>query len=265
MENTILDRIMARKFDEVMSMRREATEAQWLTRAREAEPTRRFAAAIADKVEDAGTAIIAEVKRASPSKGVICTGPFDPAAIARGYTENGAACLSCLTDKDFFQGDVAYLKEMRAASPLPIIQKDFIFSTYQIAQARSNGADCILLIMAVLSVPQAQELEQAALELDMDVLVEIHDENELEQAFDLRTRLLGINNRNLKTFAIDLNTTVRLAPSASQGAMVISESGIYSHKDIARLKGHGVHAFLIGESLMRESDPGKALGKLLDR
>ncbi|OSM05267.1 putative indole-3-glycerol phosphate synthase [Magnetofaba australis IT-1] len=210
-------------------------------------------------------AVIAEVKMASPSKGRIFPAEkkFDPAAIAAGYAEHGAACISCLTDHDFFQGHEEYLTAIRESVAAPVLRKDFLYDPYQVLEARAMGADAILLIMAVLSVPQAQELEAAALDQGLDVLVEVHDEAELDAAHELKTPLMGVNNRNLRTFETSLETTVRLGERAEKSRLLVSESGIHSATDIRMLNAHGVRAFLIGEAFMKSGDPGPALGALL--
>ncbi|MBF0625934.1 MAG: indole-3-glycerol phosphate synthase TrpC [Magnetococcales bacterium] len=260
----ILDRIMARKREEVAERRARLPEARLLEQARGTTPPRSFRDALIAK-SATGPAIIAEVKRASPSKGLIHPGegPFDPLAIARGYERHGAAGISCLTDRDFFQGHEDYLTRIRGGVACPVLRKDFIRDPYQVIEARAIGADAILLILAVLDLGQALELEAAARELALEVLVEVHDEAELEAAHDLATPLLGINNRNLKTFETRLETTLRLAGRAAAGRLVVSESGIRTGEDIRLLRNHGVNAFLIGESLMKQPDPGAALAALL--
>ncbi|MBF0371124.1 MAG: indole-3-glycerol phosphate synthase TrpC [Magnetococcales bacterium] len=259
----ILDRIMETKREEVARGRSQTPEARLLATIRDLPATRGFADAIESRIKVGGLGVIAEIKRASPSKGVIREGVFDPAWIAERYQENGAACLSCLTDRDYFQGDDAYINQIRERVSLPVLRKDFLFDPYQVVEARAIGADAILLIMAVLSNDQAGELEEAARELHMDVLVEVHDEAELERAHDLKTPLLGINNRNLKTFETTLETTLNLAPRADGERRIISESGIRGPEDIKTLRENGIDAFLIGEAFMREEDPGEGLAKIL--
>jgi len=262
---TILDRILDRKLEEIAERRPKRSEAQLLDDAGSATAPRGFIDAIRGRTERKQPAVIAEVKRASPSKGLICKAdPFDPAAVARGYKENGAACISCLTDRDYFQGHEDYLKSIREAIDLPVLRKDFLIDPYQIVEARAIGADAILLIMAALEIPQALELEAAAHELGMDVLAEVHDEAELEAAHELKTPLLGVNNRNLKTFETDLETTFRLAERAEEDRIIVSESGISSPAEIARLADGGVFAYLVGGALMQENDPGAALARLLE-
>ncbi|MBF0127041.1 MAG: indole-3-glycerol phosphate synthase TrpC [Magnetococcales bacterium] len=267
MSNTILDRIMARKREEVASARRRLSESRLLQECAGLAPPRGFAAALLQKTRAGEPAVIAEVKLASPSRGRIFPAglPFDPAAIAEGYAQHGATCISCLTDRDFFQGDGAYVERIRDRTTLPVLRKDFLSDPYQVAESRFLQADAILLIMAVLEVAQARELEAAALELGMDVLVEVHDEAELEAAHELKTPLMGINNRDLKRFITDLGTTFRLAKRVEQGRVVVAESGIRSAEDVRALMDHQVHALLIGESFMKEADPGAALGSLLKK
>ena len=206
-------------------------------------------------------AVIAEVKKASPSKGVLRE-HFVPAEIADSYALHGAACLSVLTDERFFQGSAAYLRQARAACALPVLRKDFIIDEYQVVEARALGADCILLIAACLSNVQMADLEAAALALGMDVLVEVHDGDELDRALRLKTPLLGINNRNLKTFEVTLDTTLALLPGVPAGKLLVTESGILARADVQRLRAADVHAFLVGETFMRAPDPGAALAAL---
>lgn len=206
-------------------------------------------------------AVIAEIKKASPSRGVL-RADFDPAAIARSYERGGAACMSVLTDKEFFQGDAEHLKAARAACALPALRKDFIVDPWQVHESRMLGADCILLIAACLSRGEMLELESVAHSLGMAVLVEVHDGEELEKAAALKTPLLGINNRNLKTFETKLETTIDLLPRVPKGKIVVTESGILAPADVARMRGHGVETFLVGEAFMRAAAPGVALKKL---
>jgi indole-3-glycerol phosphate synthase len=229
-----------------------------------AEPVRGFLTAMESRLAASDPAVIAEVKKASPSKGVIRE-DFDPPAIAAAYEKAGAACMSVLTDRDFFQGHEDYLVAARAACRLPVIRKDFIVDTYQVAEARAINADCILLIVACLEDAQMQELAHCAQELGMDVLVEVHDERELERALVLETRLVGINNRNLHTFETSLDTTFRLLPEVPSDLIVITESGIHTEKDVKTMRQNGVHSFLVGEAFMREEDPGEALKALFFR
>ncbi|MES2677361.1 MAG: indole-3-glycerol phosphate synthase TrpC [Pseudomonadota bacterium] len=221
-----------------------------------------FAAAIEEKLKQNKCAIIAEVKKASPSKGII-RADFDPVAIAKTYQENGATCLSVLTDEKYFMGKNEYLSAIRKEVDLPILRKDFIIDPYQIWEAKLIGADCILLIMAMLSEKQAIELEQTALDIGLSVLIEIHDEEELQKALKLKSRLIGINNRNLKTFEISLSTSVDLATKIPQDKIIICESGIFTKADILEMQKISINAFLVGESLMRQGDIGLALRNLL--
>ena len=269
----ILDQIMARKHAEVVAARRQVPESQLLRQVGEVPPVRGFAAALQETVRSCrdGTgqkpAIIAEIKRGSPSRGRIHPdqeGLFLPARIAQGYARHGATCLSCLTDRDFFMGDDAFLAAIRQAVSLPVLRKDFVFDPYQVIQSRVLGADAILLILAVLQGDQAMELEATARELGLDVLVEVHDEAELDRAHDLKTPLIGINNRDLKSFVTSLDTSIRLAGRVEPGRMVVAESGIHTAEDLVHLQQHGIFAFLIGEAFMREVDPGAALGKMLE-
>ena len=225
-------------------------------------PARGFAAAIQSVVNANNTAVIAEIKKASPSKGVIRE-HFDPASIARDYEEGGATCLSVLTDEKYFQGSARYLQQARAACDLPVLRKDFIVDAYQLYEAREMGADAILLIAAALGDPLMSDLEQTAFALGLDVLVEVHDHQELERALRLQTPLVGVNNRNLRTFETSLQTTIDLLVDMPADKIVVSESGFHSSKDIHQLTTHGVRSFLIGEAFMREENPGVALSAML--
>jgi indole-3-glycerol phosphate synthase len=258
---TILDRIMARKRQEVAERRAHVSLYQLEQRAQGQEPPRGFAAAVQRRVAAAEPGIIAEVKKASPSKGVI-RADFDPATIASSYERGGATCLSVLTDIDFFQGADVYLEQARGTCALPVLRKDFTADPYQVVEARAIGADAILLIVAVLSDGQLQELAHAAAEAELDVLVEVHDRAELERALELPTPLLGINNRNLHTFETRLDTTLDLLPHIPEGRIVVTESGIHSAEDVALMRRHDVHAFLVGEAFMRADDPGEKLREL---
>jgi indole-3-glycerol phosphate synthase len=257
----ILREIMARKAVEV-AVRRQRLPLQALTVAlTAASPTRGFADALLAKVAAGQPAVIAEIKKASPSKGVLRE-DFHPAEIAAGYERGGAACLSVLTDLDFFQGCDDYLKEARAACGLPVIRKDFILDPYQVLEARVLGADCILLIAACLSDARMRDLNAQALELGMDVLIEVHDRAELERALPLPGRLIGINNRDLRTFQVSLETTLALIDAIPPGRLLVTESGILNRDHVARMRAHGVNAFLVGEAFMRAEEPGEELRRL---
>lgn len=254
---TILDRIVESKRAEVASARKDLPEHRLSELAREAPPARDFAGALRAR----NPAVIAEIKRASPSRGVL-RADFDPASIARSYERAGAACLSVLTDREFFQGAPEHLQAARAACALPVLRKDFVIDPYQVLESRAMGADCILLIAACLSAQQMAELESAAHGLGMAVLVEVHDANELDVAARLRTPLIGVNNRNLRTFETRLETTLELLPRVPKERLVVAESGILERTDVSTLQDAGVGAFLVGEAFMRASDPGKALQNL---
>jgi len=258
----ILQRILARKAEEIAERSAVLPLAELSARIDDAPPTRGFAAAIEDKLAAGLPAVIAEVKKASPSKGVI-RADFDPAAIARSYAAGGAACLSVLTDRDFFQGSEAYLEQARAACELPLLRKDFVIDPYQVYEARAIGADCILLIVAALGDGALLELSLLAAELDLDVLCEVHDGEELERALALPVPLIGVNNRNLRSFETSLDTSLALKPRmAGDDRVLVAESGIHTREDVARLRAAGIHAFLVGEAFMRAEDPGQALDRL---
>ena len=223
--------------------------------------TRDFVGALRNKIAAGQAAVIAEVKKASPSKGVLRE-DFIPADIAQSYAEHGAACLSVLTDKDFFQGSVDYLKQARASCDLPVLRKDFMVDPYQVYEARVMGADCILLIAACLTDAQMAEMEAIARSLDMAVLVEVHDAAELQRALKLKTPLVGINNRNLRTFEVTLETTIGMLKDVPADRLLITESGILQQADVQKMRDAHVHAFLVGEAFMRAPDPGKALAEL---
>ncbi len=257
----ILDKIVAVKRQEVAAaMRRKPLEAVRFD-AESRVLTRDFVGALRAKTAAGQPAVIAEVKKASPSKGVL-RADFIPADIAQSYAEYGAACLSVLTDKDFFQGSVDYLKQARASCDLPVLRKDFIVDPYQVYESRVMGADCILLIAACLDDAQMKSLEALALSLDMAVLVEVHDRAELDRALKLKTPLLGINNRNLQTFEVSLDTTLTLLKDVPADRLLVTESGITTPADVARMRAAGVNAFLVGEAFMRAEDPGVALAAL---
>ncbi|MFQ6024359.1 MAG: indole-3-glycerol phosphate synthase TrpC [Acidiferrobacterales bacterium] len=256
-----LERILARKAQEVIE-RAESLPLRELSRQVEAAPTPRgFVHALRARVEKDGLAVIAELKKASPSKGVLAA-DFRPAEIARSYEQHGATCLSVLTDTDFFQGSDEHVREVRAACALPVLRKDFTIDTYQVYEARIIGADCILLIVAALGDTHMRELTVLARELGLDVLLEVHDKQELERALQVDTQLIGINNRNLHTFDVSLQTTLELLEKVPTDRLVITESGIHSTDDVALLCKHGVNAFLVGEAFMRAADPGARLAEL---
>jgi indole-3-glycerol phosphate synthase len=257
----ILARILAVKREEVAAAQRDRPLAAVRAAAAAAPPPRPFAGALRAALDADRAAVIAEVKKASPSKGVL-RADFDPAAIARSYAANGAACLSVLTDRQFFQGAPEYLAAARDACTLPALRKDFTIDEYQVYEARAMGADAILLIVAALDLPRMTALEAAARSLGLGVLVEIHEAAELDLALRLESPLLGINNRNLRTFETRLETTLDLLPRIPGDRLVITESGILSRDDVARMRAAGVHAFLVGEAFMRAPEPGEALARL---
>jgi len=254
---SILERIVAAKRAEVARARAHAPLAAVQAEARAASPVRDFAGPLRAR----RPAVIAEIKKASPSRGVLRE-QFDPAAIARSYERSGAACLSVLTDREFFQGAVDHLVAARSACGLPVLRKDFVIEPYQAFESRALGADCILLIAACLTFAEMSELEQTAMDLGMAVLVEVHDADELEAAAGLKTPLIGINNRNLRTFETRLDTTLALLPQVPRGRIVVTESGILNAADVQRMRAAGVETFLVGEAFMRATDPGTALREL---
>jgi len=258
---TILNKINARKQAEIEAGLKQVSLAEMQDLAAQAEAPRGFVAAMQRKLDVGHSAVIAEIKKASPSKGVL-RDPFDPVAIAKSYQQHGAACLSVLTDVDFFQGAVDYLKQARAAVSLPVIRKDFIIDAYQVYEARAMAADCILLIAASLSDDKMAELAELAQQLGMDVLIEVHDGEELSRALKIPLPLIGINNRNLHTFEVSLQTTLDLLAQIPQDRIVVTESGILSADDVALMRNHRVNSFLVGEAFMRSPDPGDALEKL---
>ncbi len=257
----ILQRILATKVEEVAAAKRERSSAQVLAEARRAGPTRNFEAALRGKIAAGRAAVIAEIKKASPSKGVLRP-IFDPAQIAARYEAGAAACLSVLTDRPYFQGAPEHLTAARAAVALPALRKDFIVDEYQIAEARAWGADAVLLIVAALDDARLAAFEACANDLGMAVLVEVHDGAELDRALKLATPLIGVNNRNLRTFEVSLATTLDLLPRVPADRLVVTESGILAGADVATMRAHGVHAFLVGEAFMRAADPGQALATL---
>ena len=257
---TILDTIMARKVEEVAARQAQVSIAALEEKAAR-QKTRGFEAALQAKVAAGQSAVIAEVKRASPSKGIIRE-DFQPALHAKQYQSGGAACLSVLTDVDYFQGADDYLIAARNACQLPVLRKDFVYDPYQVVEAAALGADCILLIMAVLSDEQARELQSVATEFGMDSLVEVHDGQELDRALGLPSGILGINNRNLHTFETSLQTTIGLLDRIPAGRMLVTESGILNADDVKLMRDHDIHGFLVGEAFMRQADPGQAMASL---
>ena len=259
----ILDKIVAVKREEVPVARALHSEAALRELAAAQSAPRGFTAALRAKLAAGLPAVIAEIKKASPSKGVIRE-HFVPAEIAASYARHGAACLSVLTDQRFFQGHADYLRQARAACPLPVLRKDFMIDPYQVLEARAMGADCILLIAACLSDAQMAELEACAIDQGLDVLVEVHDGDELDRALRLQTPLLGINNRNLRSFEVTLDTTLGLLPRVPTDRLLVTESGITGRADVQHMRAAQVHAFLVGEAFMRADDPGAALAALFD-
>ena len=257
----ILRRILAHKVQEVTEQAERLPLRELSHRIEHASAVRPFAGALRAAVDAGRPAVIAEIKRASPSAGVIRP-HFEPAAIARSYEAGGATCLSVLTDREFFQGGDEYLREARAVCRLPVLRKDFIVDEYQVYEARAIEADCILLIVAALGDAQLRELAGLAAHLEMDVLVEVHDEAELDRALALDTPLIGVNNRDLRTFRTRLDTTLRLKARVPEDRLVVTESGIHTREDVARMRANGVHAFLVGEAFMRAPDPGQKLAEL---
>jgi indole-3-glycerol phosphate synthase len=257
----ILNKIVAVKREEVAAALGKKSLAAMRADAESRVLTRDFEGAMRAKIAAGQAAVIAEIKKASPSKGVL-RAEFIPADIAQSYAEHGAACLSVLTDKQFFQGSVDYLKQARASCDLPVLRKDFMIDAYQVYEARAMGADAILLIAACLDDAQMADLEAMARSLDMAVLVEVHDRAELERALKLKTRLVGINNRNLRTFEVTLQTTLDMLSDVPTDRLLVTESGILNAADVRRMRDANVHAFLVGEAFMRAAEPGEALAKL---
>jgi len=259
--STILDRIVATKREEVAERKAHTPIEALRERLADAEAPRGFAARLQQAAAQKRPGVIAEIKKASPSKGVIRE-QFEPVAIAQSYAANGAACLSVLTDEQYFQGSDRYLVDVHDAVDLPVIRKDFMVDEYQITESRALGADCVLLIAACLNIMRLTVLHAQAKGMGMDVLIEVHDQAELEAALSLQPSLIGINNRNLKTFETSLDTTIELLPHISQGVTVVTESGIATTEDVARMREHDVHCFLVGEAFMRADDPGAELHNL---
>ena len=257
----ILDRILKVKATEIAAAQARIDLAAMRREAEQAAPTRGFEAALRARITAGQAAVIAEIKKASPSKGVI-RADFNPAEIAADYAAHGAACISVLTDEQFFQGSPAYLKAARAACDLPVLRKDFMIDAYQVYEARAWGADCILLIVAALKLDEMKALEALAHTLGMAVLVEVHDAAELDLALQLKTPLLGINNRNLRTFETSLENTIVLLPRIPQDKLVVTESGILGSDDVKRMRSHHVNAFLVGEAFMKAPSPGAELQRL---
>ena len=262
----ILEKICAVKREEIAAAQRRMPLAEMRRDAESRVLTRDFVGAMRAKLAQNQAAVIAEIKKASPSKGVIRKGEFIPADIAQSYAQGdgkvSAACLSVLTDRQFFQGQPDYLKQARASCPLPVLRKDFMVDAYQIYESRAMGADCVLLIAACLDDGLMAELEQIAHSLDMDVLVEVHDGRELERALQLKTPLVGINNRNLRTFEVDIQTTLQLQKEVPPERILVTESGILGPADVRGMRDAGIHSFLVGEAFMRADDPGLALAQL---
>lgn len=257
----ILQKILQTKQQEIAERSAQLSLAQVKALATTADPVRGFLGAMQAKIKAGQTAVIAEIKKASPSKGVI-RADFDPPAIAQSYAQAGAACLSVLTDAHYFQGHEDYLKAARAACTLPVIRKDFIIDPYQIYEARAIGADCILLIVSALNDQQLNKLYALATELGMDVLIEVHDRAELLRTLPLHAPLIGINNRNLRTFVTSLQTTLDLLADVPANTLLVTESGIHTQADVQLMREHQVHAFLVGEAFMRAPDPGAELAQL---
>jgi len=259
----ILRRIMARKAESVAERQRQVSAAMLEARLAAAPPVRGFRGALEARIRAGHAGVIAEVKKASPSKGVLREA-FDSAAIARSYQQGGAACLSVLTETAFFQGADAHLEQARAACDCPVIRKDFLFDDYQVLEARVLGADCVLLIVAALDDARLRGLHDQARALGMDVLVEVHDAAELDRALALDADLIGINNRDLRTFETTLETTARLAPAVPDNVRLVTESGIHHRDDVAAMRAQGIDAFLVGEAFMRADAPGERLAALFD-
>ena len=254
----ILNTILARKAQEVAALKARISLVEQRARAADVAATRGFEAALRRKIAKGVSAVIAEVKKASPSKGVLRAN-FNPAEIARSYEKAGAACLSVLTDIDFFQGSDAYMQAARAACTLPVLRKDFIIDAYQIYEARALGADCVLLIASALQDSRLTEYSEIARELGLDALIEVHDGDEMARALATQVSLIGVNNRNLRTFETNMDTSVQLKRDFPEARLFVTESGVHSTSDVEKLRDAGIHAFLVGEAFMRQPDPGAAL------
>lgn len=257
----ILEKILSVKREEIAVLKQLRSEEDLLAEATARRDVRGFANALRECIQTQQNAVIAEIKKASPSKGVIRE-DFNPTEIAMSYAAHGATCLSVLTDQQFFQGSPDYLRQARAACSLPVLRKDFMIDPYQVIHARALGADCILLIVSALSDAQLEELESVSLSLGMDVLVEVHDRRELERALRLKTSLIGVNNRNLRTFQVDLQNTIELLADIPENRLLITESGIHTREDVLKMNENQVYGFLVGEAFMREKEPGLALKQL---
>lgn len=259
----ILNKILGRKQQEIINNKKSISALELEEKLPQASPVRGFINALRNKIDSNKAAVIAEIKKASPSKGIIRLN-FNPTEIAKSYQLGGAACLSVLTDLDFFQGCDEYLIAARAACDLPVIRKDFMIDPYQVIEARAMGADCILLIVAALDQQLLTDLYHQAIDLGMDVLVEVHDEAEMRRALELELPMVGINNRDLRSFETNLDTTLRMLEMTPDNCLVVTESGIHSRQDVALMLDHQVGAFLVGEAFMRADDPGKALSEIFN-
>ncbi len=257
----ILSKIVAQKLEEIVARKAQRSQSSLQAELSEYSATRGFKAALLEKISRQESAVIAEIKKASPSKGLI-RDDFKPSSIAEQYQSGGATCLSVLTDEQFFQGHDDYLVAARAACTLPVLRKDFVVDEYQIYEARSLGADCILLIVSILDDAKLSSFHELGRSLGMNILVEVHDEEELERALEIQPDILGVNNRNLKTFEVSLDTTIRLDKMVPKGTPIITESGIHTAEDVARMHSEGIFGFLVGEAFMRQEDPGSSLSEI---